>query len=96
MPKENKEQLVYEYIRTQIEQMGYPPSIREICAAVGLSSPSTVHGYIKRLAEKGLILQNESSAIWCSLRRSIIASALISSDSCLIESSILKRPLNIF
>ena len=60
MPKENKEQLVYEYIRTQIEQMGYPPSIREICAAVGLSSPSTVHGYIKRLAEKGLILQNGS------------------------------------
>ncbi len=60
MPKENKEQLVYEYIRTQIEQMGYPPSIREICAAVGLSSPSTVHGYIKRLADKGLILQNGS------------------------------------
>lgn len=58
MPKENKEQLVYEYIRSQIEREGYPPSVREICAAVGLSSPSTVHGYIKRLAEKGLIIQN--------------------------------------
>ncbi len=60
VPKENKEQRVYEYIRSQIEQMGYPPSIREICAAVGLSSPSTVHGYLKRLAEKGLIIQNGS------------------------------------
>lgn len=60
MSRENKEQLVYEYIRNQIEQMGYPPSVREICAAVGLSSPSTAHGYIKRLVEKGLILQNGS------------------------------------
>lgn len=60
MPKMNKEQMVYEYIRHQIESMGYPPSIREICSAVGLSSPSTVHAYLKRLTEKGLILQDGS------------------------------------
>lgn len=60
MPKMNKEQMVYEYIKSQIEKVGYPPSIREICSAVGLSSPSTVHAYIKRLTEKGLILQDGS------------------------------------
>lgn len=60
MTKQSKEQLVLACIRTQIEQLGYPPSVREICRAVGLSSPSTVHGYIKRLAEKGLIVQDGS------------------------------------
>ena len=35
---------------------GYPPSVREICAGVGLSSPSSVHDYLKRLEEKGLLL----------------------------------------
>ncbi len=60
MPKMNKEQMVYEYIKSQIEKVGYPPSIREICSAVGLSSPSTVHGYLKRLTDKGIILQDGS------------------------------------
>ncbi len=58
MPKLDKEQLVYEYICSQIERLGYPPSIREICSAVGLSSPSTVHGYLKRLEDKGLIIKD--------------------------------------
>ena len=58
MPKENKEQKIYEYIRSQIALYGYPPSVREICAAVDLSSPSTVHGYLKKLEEKGLILRD--------------------------------------
>lgn len=60
MPKKNKEQLVYEYICRQIAGVGYPPSVREICSAVGLSSPSTVHGYIRRLEEKGLILRDSA------------------------------------
>jgi len=60
MATKNKEELVYEYIRAQILNVGYPPSIREICSAVGLSSPSTVHGYLKRLVEKGLIVQDGS------------------------------------
>ncbi|MGI6141849.1 MAG: transcriptional repressor LexA, partial [Caldicoprobacterales bacterium] len=34
---------------------GYPPSVREICDAVGLKSTSTVHGYLERLEKKGLI-----------------------------------------
>ncbi len=39
--------------------MGYPPSIREICAAVGLKSPSSVHTYLKELEQGGYILPTE-------------------------------------
>jgi len=43
------------FIKRQIREKGYPPSVREICQAVGLSSPSTVHGYLDRLEERGLV-----------------------------------------
>ena len=55
-----KEKEVYEFIKKQIEIEGYPPSVREICAAVGLSSPSTVQRYINSLEEKGYILKGGS------------------------------------
>ena len=55
-----KEKEVYEYIKQQIEEAGYPPSVREICIAVGLSSPSTVHRYINSLEEKGYIVKADS------------------------------------
>ncbi len=35
--------------------MGYPPTVREICRGVNLSSPSTVHTHLRRLAEDGFI-----------------------------------------
>ncbi|MBQ6205948.1 MAG: transcriptional repressor LexA, partial [Oscillospiraceae bacterium] len=34
---------IYQYIRDCIREQGYPPSVREIGAAMGLKSPSTVH-----------------------------------------------------
>ena len=43
------------YLKDQIRQKGYPPSIREICAALNFKSTSSVHQYIARLAEKGYI-----------------------------------------
>ena len=55
-----KEKEVYEFIKRQIDDMGYPPSVREICMAVGLSSPSTVHRYINSLEEKGYIIKEGS------------------------------------
>ena len=39
----------------QVREKGYPPSVREICDAVGLKSTSTVHGHLSRLEKKGLI-----------------------------------------
>jgi repressor LexA len=46
---------IYEYLRETIPRQGYAPSVREIGAAVGLRSPSTVHFHLKRLQEQGLI-----------------------------------------
>ena len=46
---------IYEYLCRTIPEQGYAPSVREICEAVGLKSPSTVHFHLKRLQERGLI-----------------------------------------
>lgn len=50
-----QEQRVLEYIKKQIKETGYPPSVREICSALGFKSTSSAHQYIWRLAEKGYI-----------------------------------------
>ena len=46
---------ILNYIRKQVKEVGYPPSVRELCKAVGLKSTSSVHLYLSRLAEKGYI-----------------------------------------
>lgn len=53
--KSSKQSEIYEFIKQQITAKGYPPSVREICEAVNLSSTSTVHGHLARLEKKGLI-----------------------------------------
>ncbi len=54
--KLGKRQLaIYEFIKSYSDEHGYPPSVREIGAAVGLASPSTVHMHLKVLEEHGLI-----------------------------------------
>lgn len=56
MPKKTQmTEQIYNYLKTVIPQQGYAPSVREICEAVGLKSPSTVHLHLKRLQERGLI-----------------------------------------
>ncbi|ADG82354.1 LexA family transcriptional repressor [Thermincola ferriacetica] len=46
---------ILEFIKREIRKKGYPPSVREIGKAVGLSSSSTVHGHLAQLEEKGYI-----------------------------------------
>lgn len=50
-----REKSILAYIENQVKKEGYPPSVREICKAVGLSSTATVHTYLNRLKEKGYI-----------------------------------------
>lgn len=50
-----KQMEIYEYIQQTTREQGYPPSVREIGAAVGLRSPSTVHAHLKALEDAGLI-----------------------------------------
>ncbi len=58
MLKEN-EQKILDFMKKQIKENGYPPSVREICKAVGLKSTSSVHLYLTRLAEKGYITKKD-------------------------------------
>ena len=55
-----KQQQILDFISAKIEEQGYPPSVREICSAVGLKSTSTVHGYLDRLQKKGFIQKDAS------------------------------------
>ncbi len=56
----DKQLEVYNFLKTYTENRGFPPSVREICEAVGLSSTSTVHGHLKRLEKKGFIKRDPS------------------------------------
>ena len=49
------QQTIYDYIARMLVEQGYPPSVREIGAAVGLKSPSTVHFHLKHMEELGVI-----------------------------------------
>ncbi len=46
---------IYQYIRENLIEKGYPPSVREIGAAVGLQSSSTVHMYLNKMERDGMI-----------------------------------------
>ena len=50
-----KEQAIYDYITETIEREGYSPTVRDIQNALGIKSTSTVHAYLARLEEKGMI-----------------------------------------
>lgn len=50
-----RQQDILDFIKEEVRQKGYPPSVREIGEAVGLASSSTVHGHLSRLESKGLI-----------------------------------------
>jgi repressor LexA len=54
------QQRILDFIKSEIEEKGYPPSVREICAAVGLRSTSTVHAHLNHLEEKGLIRRDST------------------------------------
>jgi repressor LexA len=50
-----KQFAVLSFIHERVESKGYPPTVREICEAVDLSSTSTVHGHINRLIKQGYL-----------------------------------------
>lgn len=58
----SKQQQILNFIEEHTIEKGYPPTVREICAAVGLNSPSTVHGYLSRLEKAGHIVKDPSNS----------------------------------
>lgn len=50
-----KQQQILDYIKKEILDRGYPPSVREICEAVSLKSTSSVHSHLETLEKNGFI-----------------------------------------
>jgi len=50
-----RQKQILNYIQNYFRAKGYPPSVREICAATNLKSTATVHGYLVQLERKGYI-----------------------------------------
>lgn len=55
---ESRQMEVLRFIYQQVEERGFPPTVREIGEAVSLASTSTVHGHLSRLEKKGLITRD--------------------------------------
>lgn len=49
---EKRQMAVLRFIYERVTEKGYPPTVREICQAVDLSSTSTVHGHLARLEKR--------------------------------------------
>ena len=54
------QQVILDYMISFTEEHAYPPSVREICAAVGLKSTATVHTHLRNLEKRGMITRDPS------------------------------------
>ena len=50
-----REKRILEYMKKEIREKGYPPTVREICSALGIKSTSTVHKDIANLEKEGYL-----------------------------------------
>lgn len=55
-----KQQEILEYIKNEIINRGYPPTVRDICNAVNLKSTSSVHSHLATLEREGYILRDKT------------------------------------
>ncbi len=55
-----RQQQILDFIRSEVHRKGFPPCVRDIGQAVGLSSPSTVHAHLVALEKKGYIKRDPS------------------------------------
>jgi repressor LexA len=55
-----RQRQVLDFVDIETRHRGYPPSVREIGEAVGLSSPSTVHAHLAALQDKGYLKRDPS------------------------------------
>lgn len=75
-PLTPKQSEIYEYIQKFTKTHGYPPSVREISAAVNLKSPSTVHFHMKKLEAEGYIQKADGKTRAISLPHQAVAEEL--------------------
>ncbi len=61
MPRTStKQKEIYDFLRRFTEENGYAPSMREICAAVGLRSTASVHYHLSELKKQGRIVMERN------------------------------------
>lgn len=91
-PKLTKRQTqIYEFICHEVAAKGYPPSVREISDAVGLSSPSTVHTHLKVLEDKGYIRRDLSKPRALEIIGKNLESAPVGSSARVVEVPVVGR-----
>lgn len=56
----DRQRQVLDFIKSEVRTKGFPPTVRDIGEAVGLSSSSTVHAHLSALESKGLIRRDPS------------------------------------
>jgi repressor LexA len=56
----DRQREILDFIKAEMRRKGYPPTVRDIGQAVGLSSSSTVHSHLNALEAKGLIKRDPS------------------------------------
>ena len=54
-----RQQVIFNYIKDFISNNGYPPSVRDICEGLNLSSTATVHTHIKNLVDLGYLMKDD-------------------------------------
>lgn len=55
-----RQEEILSFIKEYIVSHGYPPTIREICKAMDVSSPATVHAHLNNLEAKGFIKKEDT------------------------------------
>lgn len=76
-----RQNAIFEFIRDYILKKGYPPTVREICKALNISSTSTVYNDINALVEGGLLTKNPSKPRAIMLSPELRKDLIISSDN---------------
>lgn len=80
-PLTPKQAEIYQFILQYTKEHGYPPSVREIGAAVDLKSPSTVHFHMKKLEAEGYIRKADGKTRAISLPRQAVEEELCSQEN---------------
>ncbi|HEY7105487.1 MAG TPA: transcriptional repressor LexA [Acidimicrobiia bacterium] len=72
-----RQRQVLEFVDAEVRRRGYPPSVREIGEAVGLSSSSTVHAHLAALQDKGYLTRDPTKPRAIELRYDVESGAAV-------------------
>jgi repressor LexA len=75
-----RKQRIIDYIAATVRESGYPPSVREIAAAVGLASTSAVHHHLSALERDGLLERDATQSRALRLKPAAMLASGVSND----------------